>query len=466
MNKVTLIVDRVWTKVVTDDDNVHKILDVSLSFLVKHRFFVQSYKMKLWDGKHRFYDLLRNRFLTGFLDLVTKELKKRGYIVEIIDSNNVLPKPIEIDKVDLLGGIDKVRFDTVQLPVMKEMLKAGRCVLRLATGSGKSEVIAGIAKVLSDKNVLILVHRVELLQQMIERLEKRLGDKIGKISSNEIDIQRITVGMVMSVWSKRQTLRKYLKEEVEVVISDETHRAGSTIWSKVLQITNAKYRMGVSGTPIKGDEVRDMLLIGLTGKVIEGLGVMDLVEAGYAVAPKVKFINTIDRLGRFDLKGFKYNNVYDAVYNNEKLMDMVVEIVKKHKGSGIVIFTERVEVCLKLFEFLKRSGINVGITYGGFEDNARLNILEDFKNKNIDVLVTTVILDEGVDVPSISGVIFMTSGKSLVRILQRVGRGVRKEDGKDSVIIYDFVVDAPYLKKHALERAKIYEKERFDIEII
>ena len=525
--KVNLIIGKVWTYVKTEDESAHRIIDNTLSVLAPHRFFVKSFKMKLWDGKKRFYDLIRQRFLTGFLSLVQKNLKQRGYIIEILD-NNILPKPIEITEDVILNGVDKERWEKVQLPVLKELLREGRGILRMATSSGKTEVMAGIAKVMHDKKILILVHRVELLKQTVERLENRLCEKIGQITANDIQIERVNVGMVMSVWSKRQELRKYLKE-IDVVINDETHRASSNIWSKVLQVVDARWRFGMSGTPLKGDDVRDMTLIGLTGGIIEGHTVVDLVEAGYAVLPIVTLVNTTHILGKYDendgnnqytedalfnviwvkedekrslgkktiawieskymidipfiaigktivikiedceklvltRKGKPYNQVYNSVYGDIKLWELLKNLLFNKKG--VIIFTERVNICLELTQFLQRNGFNTGATYGGLEDDKRIQVLKDLKDKKIDVLVCTTVIDEGIDVSNISCIVFMTSNKSIVRILQRIGRGVRIEDGKDNVEIIDFIIDAPYLKKHILHRVKLYKTEQFRLEIV
>lgn len=458
---VQLVMDKVWTYVKTEDDKVHGVIDKTLCVLVPGRWFSWKFKAKLWDGMHHFYDFVRGKFLTGFIDEVVQALERKGYKVEVINKDLVIPAAVEITTVGLNGSdFDKQRFDKIQLPLLQEMLREGRACVRLATGGGKTEIMAGLAKVLSDKYVLIFVHRVELLAQTIERLELRLGEKVGRISSDEIDIQRVTVGMVMSVWSKRQQLRRYLKEQVEVTVNDECHRVSSDIWSKCLMITDAKRRYGVSGTPLKNEDVRDKKLIGLTGKVIQGIGVKELVNAGYAVMPEIKIIDAINVLGKVD--GAKYSELYNKIYTDIKLWNLALDVVRWHNRAGLLIFTERKEVCLGLGEFLILNGIKATISHGTMPHEDRLTALDDFKKGKIDVLVTTTILDEGVDVPSVSGVMFMTTGKSVVRIMQRIGRGVRKDINKNSVKVYEYAVDSKYCKKHLFQRMDLYAKEGFN----
>lgn len=462
MSDVKLFVDKVFTWVSTDMSEVYAVIDNSLSVLVPGRHFSWKFKAKIWDGKHHFYDLMHQRFMTGFLDEIVEKLQSKGYTVEIEYTEGALVESIEIDNVEL-NGIDIERFQKIQLPLVKEILRKGRAAVRLATGGGKTELTASVAKVLSDKNVLILVHRLELLAQTITRLENRLGEKVGCINSAGIDVKRVTVGMVMSVWSKRQKLRNYLKNEVDVVISDECHRSGSNTWQKLLKVTNASYRLGLSGSPLKGDEVRDRMLIGLTGGIIQGVGVKELADAGYAVLPEVRIIDASNVFKEKFSSKMKYPVVSKEVFGSNDLWGLCYKVVQWHDKKGLIFFTERVDVCLGLYDYFKSRGVNVAVSYGGIQGEERLSILDDFKNKKIDVLIVTTILDEGVDVSSISGVVFMSSGKSIVRILQRVGRGVRVEEGKEKVIVYDFAINAPYLKKHLLVRYDIYSKEKFDV---
>ena len=766
-NTVILNLEKVWTYVQTGDPHVSEIIDKRLCVMVPERHFSMKYKMGLWDGTRHFFDTVR--FLTGFTNMVIDELKKHGYIVEVCDETNIRPTPVEVDDVEL-NGIDKDRFREVQLPLLQNMLRLGRGSLRLATGGGKTEIMAGVAKVLKDKKVLIVVHRVELLQQTLERLEKRLGEPIGQISSKGVDLQRVTVGMVLTIWNKRQVLRDYLKNQVKVVISDECfsgetqvlvdydkvvpirhvvqnpkitevlsydldkkqivkkriqrkikrvsnenririelsdenesalsctpnhkiyvvgkgyveaknlvkgdrvikydgvvspvvlcsycgkvfkepnksdeqkltqitrfmnasnytgvpnkveqmiidmnisnldyvgngqfifslivngkgqrkcpdfvvrkrnengkvlkvmkyvevmdlehwhkddwkeiqeaykqsgknmllvdakrlytepelvrgeleafannsyvevkkvrgwggkwkektyvynlevedthnyfacakkgketfvpilvsncHNSTSSTWSKVLMVTEAKRRWGVSGTPLKKDTVRDMLLIGLTGDVIQGASVVDLVKAGYAVMPHVRLIDTVSMLGRYNLKKkTPFSDVHNHVYNDVRLWGLVRDVLRWHNKKGVLIFTERVAVCEGLTDYLSTQGFKVGSSYGKVVIEERLKVLQQFKKGEIDVLVTTVVLDEGVDVPSVSGIVLVTTNKSVVRLMQRIGRSVRIDEGKDKTFIYDFVIDAPFLKTHILQRLDMYKKEEFITEL-
>jgi len=334
--------------------------------------------------------------------------------------------------------------------------------VKMGTGAGKTEVIAGILKALSEERALVLVHRVELLHQMVERLRMRLGEDIGMIGGGRVDIgKRVVVGMVQSVWSKKPQLVRWLKEDVGVLIVDECHHSPSKTWSEVAMACGARWRYGFSGTPLVYNEERDLLLIGLTGDVVYGVQVMDLVEMGYAAKPLVNVV-----VVPFKYKG-SWNEVFEEVYGKDERMVEVLKCVVRREldagKKGVVVFVERVRHGKRLLSELRCMGWDVVFVYGGRSDAERLSVLEGMRQKRYDVVIATTIFDEGIDVAGIGGVVFWCSTKSVVRIMQRIGRGVRVESGKREVCVWEFVVDCKYMKNHLKKRLWYYGKEGLDV---
>jgi superfamily II DNA or RNA helicase len=462
MADVVLDADVVYTYVKTDKSEVHKEIDHVLSVKLHWAKWSNAYKMGFWDGYRRFYDILRNRFLTGFLSLVVSRLMDKGFDVEVNNLENVLggwSGDVESLK---LNGIDEMRWRETQLAVLKQVLSTKRAVVKMGTGGGKTEVIAGILKALSEERALVLVHRVELLHQTVERLRMRLGEAIGMIGSGKVDIsKRVVVGMVQSVWAKKPQIAKWLKEDVGVLIVDECHHSSSKTWSQIAMSCGARWRYGFSGTPLVYNEERDLLLLGLTGDVVYGAQVKDLVEKGYAAKPVVNVV-----IIPFRYKG-NWNEVFEEVYGkDERMVEVLKCVVRKELGEGkrgVVVFVERVRHGKRLLSVLRDMGCNVVFVHGGRSDEERVSILEGMKRKKYDVVIATTIFDEGIDVSGISSVVFWCSTKSVVRIMQRIGRGVRVESGKDAVRVWEFVVDCKYMKNHLKKRVEYYGKEGLDV---
>ena len=462
MSDVVLDVDVVYTYVRSDNPDIHSEIDGLLSVKVPWAYWSSAYKMGFWDGYKRFYDILRGRFLTGFLPKVVAQLVDKGFDVQVNGQENVFGGwKGDIESV-MLNGIDEVRWKETQLPVLKQVLMTKRAVVKMGTGAGKTEVIAGILKALSGERALVLVHRVELLHQTVERLKMRLGEEVGMVGDGKVDTgKRVVVGMVQSVWAKKPRLAKWLKEDVGVLVIDECHHSPSKTWSQVAMSCGAKWRYGFSGTPLVYSEERDLLLIGLTGDVVYGVQVKDLVEKGYAAKPKVNVV-----VVPFKYKG-NWGEVFDEVYGRDDRMVEVLRCILEQEVSqgkkGVVVFVERVKHGKKLLSELRKAGLNVVFAHGGRSSTERVSILEGMKRKRYDIVVATTIFDEGIDVAGIGGVVFWCSTKSVSRIMQRIGRGVRVEEGKGEVGVWEFVVDNRYMKDHLKKRVEYYRKEGLEV---
>lgn len=466
--KLMIYPEIVWSRVVADEE-IDKFLYELLAVEVESAKYSKLYRQGLWDGKKRFYDQYRKRFLTGLLPFVESKLIQAGLDFEVVGRERVFRSfEVDVSKIHL-NDIDEERFMKVQFPLLQEIGKRGRCSVRLATGGGKTEVMAGLCSLLRDKRFLILVHRIELLEQTRKRLQERLGEKVGKIDSNDIDLKkRIVVGMVWSTLSKVGNVYDWLKNDVDGLLIDECHHSGADTWKRIAMMCNAPIRVGFSGTPITKKVDRDMWLVGLTGEVIEGLRVSDLVELGYAVRPVVRVV-VDDRLVFGDWRrkwGKKYFDVVRMVYSDLKVLDVIGEIVRAHSESGLVVFVDRLEVGYNILKYLKDvlKVDKVEFSHGNVQQFKRLQIFSNLKKGKLQVLIATPILDEGIDVSGITGVLFACSNKSVVKVMQRIGRGVRIDVSKDVVYVYDLNVLAPWLFDHLQSRIKLYSEEDFVVE--
>jgi len=463
-DKVVLKVDTVYTYV-QGSRSVDEVIDNVLKVRPKGFFWTKAYKMGFWDGYKRFYDVLRRRFLTGFLRRVCTVLMDKGIEFEIIGAEKVF-KGWEGDVKEIkLYGIDEERWEKTQLPVLAQMLEAKRGAVRMGTGAGKTEVVAGLLKALSDKRALVMVHRMELMYQTAERFKERLGEKVGLIGEGKVEglDNRIVVGMVQTLWSRKPKLASWLKNEVDVLVVDETHRLPARTWANIAMVCGAEWRYGLSGTPLVYDDERDMLLIGVTGDIIEGVRVKDLVSLGYAIKPIVNVV-----VVPLKVVGSWYK-VFEEVYgSNASMLEILKRIVEKEVSEGrknIVVFVDRIRHGLRIYNELKEKmkGLQVVFACGDLASEERKSILEQMRRRKYDVVVATMIFDEGIDVAGIGGIVFWCSTKSVVRVLQRIGRGVRVEEGKSDVQVWDFLVDNRYLREHLRKRLKYYKEEQLEV---
>ena len=144
-------------------------------------------------------------------------------------------------------------------------------------------------------------------------------------------------------------------------------------------------------------------------------------------------------------------------------MSKIIEQVNKDKYC-LVIVNEKEHGGIILDMIKKNSSIWAYFIHGDKTSMERQMALSDFKEKEVQVLIATSILDEGVDVSGINCVFLAGGGKSMRMILQRIGRGLRRKEGDNQLIVYDFLDRFnDFLEDHSEERLKVYKEEQFDI---
>ncbi len=169
-------------------------------------------------------------------------------------------------------------------------------------------------------------------------------------------------------------------------------------------------------------------------------------------------------INQSNLEGLNYQDAYlqGIVHNSErnrkifeaaKALDLSTLIIVQHIDHG------------RNLESLFRNG-NCQFIWGEQDSETRQQALQDFQSGSVRFLISSVILDEGIDLPTIRHLILGAGGKSSIRTVQRLGRALRLDEGKEKVLITDFLdMGNSYLQSHSRRRKKDYEKEGFQVAI-
>ena len=220
------------------------------------------------------------------------------------------------------------------------------------------------------------------------------------------------------------------------------------------------YKFGFSGTFLRGDS-KTMDMHGFLSEIIYNYPAKKATEEGY-LTPTCYKIHTI--LG----KGSRnYHKEYTDNYCGKKFFSDIVDIVLDiPKDEQILILTDRKEKSGEaLFKMI--SGFRKECVYVSGDENKEQiqQHIEDFNDKKVKIMIGTTVIGEGIDVHSTQHLILANGGKSVIKIVQAIGRCVRKHEGKEKSYIYDFnFAGTTYLEGHLSQRLKIY-KDNFDGEI-
>lgn len=431
-----------------------------MSVLTPGAWFSPLYRRKIWDGRARFYRRPGGRFLRGLLPKVLKILVEAG--VKEPQIRDLREQPIGEPIAESLRGISFEGEWAFQLGQVEAMIQQQQGVLRSATGAGKTEVLALLIARLGVRTVL-LTHTKELFFQTIERLERRLpvGTKIGRIGIGLYEPEFITVAMVQTLYS-----HLYRSKQLEVlqrcgcIIADEVHHGSANSWYKILEKTPAYYRFGVSAEPLTGKEPKDWRLLGLTGPVIEGISLKKLVEKDLAARPEIHMIPVL----RYVVGRGYARARHLGIDENEELNVEVARRLIRHEDESVLVLVQTIRHGKYLQRICKRNGIDVEFVSGKDKTEWRRQLLAAVRAKRVSKVIATTVYDEGVDIPAIDVLVLAGGGKLHRKLLQRIGRAVRKRKGKSKAIIYDFMNRSNrYLKEHSLERLSLYQREGFEI---
>jgi len=461
-----IIVDNVWSYLVYEegDRKISKELDDALSVWKKGYYFTTSYRRGLWDGKIHFFKITTQTFPTGLLSTVKKFLNKNLIDYEIIDKTTKVSFDIAEVKEDMLKDIVLRDY---QVEAIKKALEKQRGIIFAATNSGKTEIAAAIMKVVKEP-ALYFVHRRDLLIQTADRIEARLNERVDRIWGSERESKnRIKVLTIQSAYiGRRSDLISKMLDEAKIIFLDECHVLASTEWVKVTYDCPAPLRFGLSGTPFTDDEVKNMSLVAVTGGVICEIRNISLIEKGYSAKPVVYFhyVALGDGAGDYytDYNAF----IVRGLKRNKKICELAKQKLEEDKSTMILV--KMIEHGYFLQQLFKHEyDLDVPFIFGGEDLDYRTNIIKDFKENKIKLVIASTIADEGLDISSLKCLIVAAGGKSKVKVLQRIGRALRKKMDENVVEIHDFIDDdRRILYEHSRRRKRICKSEGFEVEVV
>ena len=415
--------------------------------------FMPKYRAGLWDGYIRLTK--GSSFPTGLLPLVTDKLREAD--LPYIQVNNYDTPERDINSItpDMFDGMTLRPY---QVDAARLLSGHGRGIANMATNSGKTAVFAAMIKCLSG-GALVLVTGKDLLYQHRESLECLLREPVGVVGDGHWRPKRVTVGTIQTLSKHLERIAKF--DNLDLVVYDECHHIPSKTSQQVMYGIEAPLRYGFSGTPLSHDLLSDLILIGATGPVLTTVTNAQLVDSGISAKPVVRMYTVESDDSMFDASWAEA--VDSLIVHNQVRNALIAHAVNGAESSSTLVLVNRLEHGSLLQELIPGS-VFVNGSSATLERQDALNKLRDGSGT---IVIATPIFDEGVDVPAVDLLVLAGGGKSPKKLLQRLGRGMRRKPGDNILHVIDFVDDTnKFLLDHSLEHAKVYEQEGFDVEIV
>jgi len=460
--------DELNIQINTNNRDYITAVDKHLTDFVKGYRFMPKFKCGGWNGTISVFNRPNRSFPYGLLFEVIRYTKKEWFDLEI----TIAP---EVKSLYKGVSIPDIRYDLELTPYpyqqecIESLLKSSKGIVEVATAGGKSLIIAylihNIDNELSYNNSLIIVPTLQLVDQFKgDLIEYGMQSKdIGIVNSKNKEFDE---KIVISTWQSLQNQMHEL-DRFNTVIVDEVHTAQASKLSEILKnCMKAEYRFGVTGT-IPTNRLDKLNVLSYLGPVLKKFTGKDLADLGYVSKCVIKQIY----LNYNQKYTGSYNEIKEEVFFNPFRMGFIKHVIK-NKNNSILILIDKIEKeGIPLLEELQNSFPDKEVVFLSGKDKS--DIRDEWRKemntrKDIVCIATFPIFQQGVNIPSLRTIILGSSTKSYIRVIQSLGRVLRKHVSKDlgGAELYDICDNVKYMKDHSSKRNRHYVKEKHIIEEI
>ena len=471
------------THMVVKSETPHIVEEISKYFtiIIPDSQFMKRGHRRYWDGKLRLYNKRNSTLYCGLLKNLIEFAKKRKYSLDIDDNLIPADKWKEKDLDEFLRTLSmSMELRDYQKKALITCINKSRCVIESSTGSGKSLVIYSLIRYLAERKVILIVPTLTLISQMRSDFIKYSENDNWNFDEN---VHVITGGadkesdksVFLSTWQSLYNLEKPYFEQFDSVIVDETHLAHSTSFRHILEnSTNADQRFGFTGT-LQETQTHVMTILGLLGQVTKVTNTQEL--------QRKKILSNIN-IDMILLKypeemckrvvELNYDEEIDVILENEKRNELILNLAKRGTGNILILTSHVKKSGMELYDIISKGVCqkDVFFIYGDTSSQLREEVRWYAENNNNVVIVATYqVFSTGVNIKNLQTILFAIAGKSKIRNLQSIGRGLRTHENKDHLKLIDIGDDFRYRNKvnyafrHFEERYKLYISEGFPVNI-
>lgn len=476
MERCTLVVkDQVNIKLDGLDVFTRRKIQDALKFMVPYARHMPAFKLGRWDGKVAFATVGGGTYL-NLLDRVLPIVEDAGYDIDLDDQRPAyefaFPEATETLVADRtwpqghpMAG-EPIMLREHQVRAINTYLHNLQSIQSISTSAGKT-IITGCLSLLVEPygRTICIVPNKSLVEQTEEDY-RNLGLDVGVFYGDRKEWghqHTICTWQSLAVFSKKTarqevdiTLDEFLKGVVCVMV-DETHSAKANELKELLcgPMAHIPIRWGLTGTVPKEDYEFLALLVSL-GPVVGEIRADELQEKGILSKCHVKIVQTVD-----DHVDFKtYHDAYDYLTSDSTRLEWIADYCKGLDGN-VLVLVDRIETGEVVSDLIGATFISGKV--------ATKNRKKEYKAINDDtasVMVATYgVAAVGVNIPAIHHLVLVEAGKSFVRVIQSIGRGLRRTKIKDYVDIHDICSTNKFSKRHLTKRKEFYKEANYEFSV-
>ena len=436
--------------------------------------YLPAVRLGRWNGKVSYCSLAGSTYINLIPDIVPI-LQEYDYDIELVDMREY-QTTFEFAQVSMDSFSDKVwpkghtqegepiMLRDYQVEIVNNFLKNPQCIQEVATGAGKTIMTAALSKSIEyyGRSIVIVPNKSLVVQTEADYIN--LGLDVGVYFGDRKEYNKTHT---ICTWQSLNNLLKNTKageaeinitefiEDVVCVMVDEVHMAKADALKQLLTgpFSHIPIRWGRTGTIPKAVYEQVSLLVSL-GPVIGKLSAAELQEKGVLAQCHVNIVQLKD-----GVEFSNYQSELKHLLEDEKRLDKISQLIDKIKDSGnTLVLVDRVNAGRELISRIPDSVFISGET----KLTERKEEYDEIKVSANKVIVATYgVAAVGINIPRIFNLVLIEPGKSFVRVIQSIGRGIRKAEDKDHVEIWDITSDCKFAKRHLTQRKAYYKEAKY-----
>ena len=449
-----------------------------LKFELPYARHMPAYKLGRWDGTKTYFSIGGTGYL-AHLDIILPIIESDGYDIEVEDlrqHQDITFTPVtenywaDQDKTWPKGhpeaGTPIVLRD-YQFDVVNKFLENPQSLQEVATGAGKTITTATLSALCEPYGRTMVIVPNKSLVVQTEEDYKNLGLDVGVYFGDRKELNRthtICTWQSLNVLEKKShdtdslSLAEFC-EGVNAVIIDEVHQAKAEVLTKLLtqNFRNCPIRWGLTGT-IPKEQWEFQGILSSIGPVINRVSAYDLQQKDVLAQLSINILQTND------VQVFRsYQEEYSFLVTDPNRLDWISTKIKEVSLNGnTLVLINRIDTGNKLIDLIPEAVF----VSGGMKLDDRKEEYDEIKTSSNKIIIATYgVAAVGINIPRIFNLVLIEPGKSFVRVIQSIGRGIRKAEDKDHVEIWDITSACKYAKRHLTERKKYYKEAKYPFTI-
>jgi superfamily II DNA or RNA helicase len=434
-----------------------------------------AYRLGRWDGKITYFQLGGSTYL-NLLPEILPMLDDMGYDVELDDQRtystqfnfNTVTEEMFAHHAWPTGhprAGDPVMLRDYQVEIVNNFLSNPQCLQEVATGAGKTVMTAALSRSVEPygRSIIIVPNKDLVRQTEADFVNLKLD--VGVYFGDRKEYNRTHT---ICTWQSLNNMMKKTKdgsaevpigdfiEDVVCVIVDEVHMAKADALKTLLTgvFSHIPIRWGLTGTIPKEKFESQALFVSL-GPVVGKLSAVELQERGVLANCHVNIVQLVDHVEFKD-----YQTELKYLLEQSGRLDTIADVITRVNETGnTLVLVDRVAAGQALVDRLGERAVFVSGATKGTKRQAEYDQVATATDKII--VATYGVAAVGINIPRIFNLVLLEPGKSFVRVIQSIGRGIRKAEDKDHVQIWDVTSTCKFAKRHLTKRKSFYREAEY-----